>query len=303
MSDAQTPEKKVTRLKNRKDIVKGTHDMFDVDPRTVEIEPGYNPRDFSTPRRQKRLASLARSIAEVGVLVPIVIRYVGGKALLVDGETRLRATWKAIEDGAPIRTIPAVPEKLGTSDRDRLAGVLVRNGGEGDDEGAGGTSPLTMLEQAVAVTRLRNVFGVSVEEITRLTGYTDRHIANLLALNGAPEPVKAMVREDRVAGSTALKALATEDPVQTLTEAITVAGESGKTRATPKHVRKAHEARTGAKRLSAKDAEGLVKALVQIARFTTDADSREASFSALRQVGVVDEKGQFVKAEGSEEHK
>lgn len=291
--------------KRLKDLAESTKDMFLLDPKEVEIQAGFNPRDFSTPKRMARVEALATSIAEVGVLVPIVVRYEGGRAILVDGETRLRASWLAIERGAPLKTIPAIGEPAGTSEEDRLGGVFVRNGGEGE-EGASGTAPLTMLEQANGVARLRNAFGWSVEKISRLTGFTDRHIANLIALNGAPEGVKSFVRDDKVAGSTAIKALRASDPVKVLNEAVQVAAESGKARATPKHLRSAQQERPGKKRLSAKGAERLVKALVkalaEIARFTTDANSREAAMAALREAGVVGEDDHLVEdaAQGEE---
>ena len=119
---------------------------------------------------------------------------------------------------------------------------------------------------------------------------------NLLALNGAPEPLKERIREGRVAAATVITALRTPDPIKTIEAAIEVADASGKDRATPRHVKEAQQIADGnaapkAPRLGTKQVARLGRALFQVARFSKDEESKAEAIAALREVGLIDERG------------
>jgi ParB-like chromosome segregation protein Spo0J len=77
----------------------GKLEAYKIDPRNVEVRPGWNFRDTSTPEAQKHIAWLAESIAERGVDEPITIENTGDHLYLVAGECRLLALRKLWDAG------------------------------------------------------------------------------------------------------------------------------------------------------------------------------------------------------------
>ena len=51
------PTKAPTRLKH---IAVSTRDMFEIDPRIIKVDPGFNLRDFGTPEMDQRVDRMAR---------------------------------------------------------------------------------------------------------------------------------------------------------------------------------------------------------------------------------------------------
>lgn len=230
--------KTVTRLG---DLSQGRTDMFRLDPRIIVVDKGFNVRNFETPEMKQRIQDMARSIAEIGVTSPIRVRYEDGKAILVQGETRLRATLLAIKNGAQIESIPAYSEARGTSPADRQLGLLVDNEGRN----------LTPLEQAVPVARLA-ALGWSTEKIAAQAGKTKQYIESLLDLNATSDEVKEAVRAGEVSGTEVIKAIrSNRGDVQKAEEdvkvGITVAKAAGKKKATAKHISKPPSAKKRAR--------------------------------------------------------
>ena len=86
-----------TRLRDL--AMPGGSDILRFSPLDIQVEAGFNPRLFDTLRMREKLDALKTSIAAQGVLQPLLVRYDGGKAILVDGETRLRAVRELIAEG------------------------------------------------------------------------------------------------------------------------------------------------------------------------------------------------------------
>ena len=79
----------------------------------------------------------------IGVKVPVLVRWTGEEAVLVDGESRLRNCLELINEGKPIKIIPVLQESLGDP-AERLLLAISANTGK----------PLSMIESGGAFKRL-----------------------------------------------------------------------------------------------------------------------------------------------------
>jgi ParB family chromosome partitioning protein len=143
-----------------------------------EVFPNPEP-----PRRTfdaTRLAELAASIEEKGILQPILVQRVPGGYELVAGERRLRASRLAGLD-----KVPVLLRKLDQEDKLELA--LVENIQRED---------LNPIEEAQAYRELQSHYGYTQDEIAKRVGKNRVTIANALRLLTLPE----FVKEELVAG-------------------------------------------------------------------------------------------------------
>jgi ParB/RepB/Spo0J family partition protein len=156
---------------------------FQVDPRLITVDPTWNYReDFS------HVEDLKKSIIENGVLMPIRLRKNGdGELVVIDGECRLRATLKAIEEGHEIFSIPAFISRKGISDTEAYLQSLNSNSGK----------PPTPFEEAKAFLRLVN-WGISVKEIATKIGKSEVHIRNRMKLADATPDTKKAVQNKEI---------------------------------------------------------------------------------------------------------
>ncbi len=133
------------------------------------------------PRRhfdEAALEELAASIAQRGVIQPIVVRPMdNGRYQLVAGERRWRAAQKA-----QLHEIPALVREL--SERDVMALALIENLQRED---------LNPIEEARAYNRLAESEGLTQAEIARMVDKSRSHVANLQRLLALPEGVIAQV--------------------------------------------------------------------------------------------------------------
>jgi ParB family chromosome partitioning protein len=166
----------------------------------ASVEP--NPEQ---PRRyfaEDKLAELAVSILERGLLQPIVVRRraEGGYQLLA-GERRFRAAQLAGLD-----RLPAVVREGG----DALEIALIENLQRED---------LGPLEEAEALAALVERHGYSHREIADLLGKSRPYVSNTLALTRLPEPVKTdLYQEGRTFSREVLMGIARQaDPQAAVT--------------------------------------------------------------------------------------
>src|SRR5215213_9958645 len=157
-------------------------------PRTGRVEEGLReiPPDLiqpnaRQPRRtfeQARLAELAESIRQRGVLQPIVVRpLAGGCFELVAGERRLRAA-QMVE----LETIPALVRN--TEDWERLDLALAENMARVD---------LNPIEEARACAMLVDDLGLTKQEVARRVGRSRVAISNLIRLLELPEEALELI--------------------------------------------------------------------------------------------------------------
>ena len=135
------------------------------------------------PRRifaEEALEELAASIAQRGVIQPIIVRPMdNGRYQLVAGERRWRAAQKA-----QLHEIPALVRNL--SEREVMALALIENLQRED---------LNPIEEARAYNRLAEYEGMTQAEIARMVDKSRSHVANFQRLLALPGEVIGMVEK------------------------------------------------------------------------------------------------------------
>lgn len=175
-----------------------------------------NPRQ---PRRtfdEDALEELAASIAEVGLLQPVVVRKLGPDNYeLVMGERRLRASQRAGLD-----FIPAIVRE--TQDNDMLRDALMENLHR---------QQLDPLEEAAAYRQLLDDFGATHEQLAQRIGRSRPHISNTLRLLSLPPAVQSRVAAGIISAGHARALLGLDDPLaqQRLADRIVAEGLSVRT--------------------------------------------------------------------------
>ena len=151
-----------------------------------QIRLGEIEADPSQPRRlfdEVALDEMAISIAEHGVLQPIVVTPFGGHYQIVAGERRWRAAKKA-----GLEKIPAIVRTL--SDQHKLELSLIENLQRQD---------LNILETATAYLKLRDQFNLTLDEIgQRVGGKSPSSVSNTLRLLRLPDVVKNALAEGKL---------------------------------------------------------------------------------------------------------
>jgi len=137
-----------------------------------------NPRQPRTVFEEEALEELAASIAEVGLLQPVVVRPLpNGRYELVMGERRLRAS-----EQAGRTTIPAIIRR--TQDHNLLRDALLENLHR---------AQLNPLEEAAAYQQLLDDFGCTQEELAGRIKRSRPQISNTIRLLQLPAGVQRRV--------------------------------------------------------------------------------------------------------------
>jgi ParB family chromosome partitioning protein len=173
--------------------------------RLLDVEPNKEqPRqDFD----EAALAELSRSVAEHGVLQPILVRPLpGGTYQIIAGERR----WRAAR-AAGLVEIPAVVREM--SDAQAMAAALIENLQREN---------LNPVEEAQGIQKLMETFALTQEEAAQRLGKSRPAVANARRLLRLPPKVLEMVRAEQLSGGHARALLALEAPehMQALAEAI-----------------------------------------------------------------------------------
>jgi ParB family chromosome partitioning protein len=155
------------------------------------------------------LGELADSIAERGVLQPILVRPSGDEFMIIAGERRWRAAQKA-----QLHTIPALVRDVDDATMSELA--LIENVQRED---------LNALEEAEAYRQLIKVHGHGQDEVARLVNKSRSHIANLVRLLDLPEFVRAALFRGEITMGHA-RAVATAGDPEALTREVISKGLS-----------------------------------------------------------------------------
>lgn len=183
--------------KHNEDAVKKT-DLFQLDPRTIVEEPGFNVRDTFDPDYWNRPETIAhvRGFAEsykAGRHVPpMVVRVKNGIPLLRAGAHRLRGLMLAIEEGAKIDFVPVFESKGDEIDETIL--IAKENGGQS----------LSALSLAVIYGRLDG-WGWDKARIGSEFGKTGEHVRQTLKLLELPVAMKKLIADGTVSASYAVE--------------------------------------------------------------------------------------------------
>lgn len=168
--------------------------LGDAAPRTVPTEEGLPAVGSSVrmlpvsslaphpgqPRRhfdEGALEELTQSIAQRGIIQPIVVRPHGKDYQIVAGERRWRAAQRA-----RLHEVPVIVRDL--DDAETLEIALVENIQRQD---------LNAIEEADTYSKLIQEFGHTQEALGKLVGKSRSHVANLLRLLDLPINVQKLV--------------------------------------------------------------------------------------------------------------
>jgi len=149
--------------------------------RLSQVEP-----NSSQPRRQfdeAALQELADSIAEHGVLQPIVVRPLeSGGYQIIAGERRWRASRMA-----GLTEVPVIVREA--DDKVTMELALIENLQRED---------LNVLEEAEGYRALMDLYGLTQEEAAKRLGKSRPVVANTLRILTLPQPVLTLLREGKL---------------------------------------------------------------------------------------------------------
>ncbi|GAA0736803.1 ParB/RepB/Spo0J family partition protein [Sphingomonas japonica] len=154
--------------------------------------PGQPRRHFD----EAALDELAASIAQRGIIQPIVVRPHGKEYQIVAGERRWRASQRA-----RLHEVPVIVRNL--DDAETLEIALVENIQRQD---------LNAIEEADTYRKLIDAFGHTQEALGRIVGKSRSHVANLLRLLDLPVMVQKMVVDGAIHMGHARAILTAADP-------------------------------------------------------------------------------------------
>ena len=146
--------------------------------RTDEITP--NPVQPRKRFDEESLEELSGSIKSYGILNPLTVRLRCGKYELVAGERRLRAAKLA-----GLEEVPCILIDVNMEDASLIA--LVENLQRRD---------LDFIEEALGISQLIRMFGMSQEEAARRIGKSQSAVANKLRLLKLPSDVLESLRQN-----------------------------------------------------------------------------------------------------------
>ena len=177
-----------------------------------EIEVGRIRANPAQPRQrfdEASLAELASSIAERGLLQPILLRVSGDGFEIVAGERRWRAAQRA-----QLHRIPAIVRDL---DDEATAEIALIENIQRED--------LNAIEEADGYRQLIQRFGHSQELVAKLVGKSRSHVTNLLRLLDLPTAVREMLLRGEISMGHA-RAIATAPDPEALARQIVAEGLS-----------------------------------------------------------------------------
>ena len=147
---------------------------------------------------ENALQVLADSIAEHGVIQPIILREIedlDDNYEIIAGERRWRA--------AKMAGLDEIPAVIMTGDELKIAEVALIENVQRQD--------LNPIEEAMAYKALIERFGLKQEEVARQAGKSRSAVANMLRLLELPDDVLAMVQEEKLSMGHARAILGLED--------------------------------------------------------------------------------------------
>lgn len=177
-----------TRNKNKDDNSEGKPDIpADKNKSESKIHGGIEYIDINDikpnsnqPRKtfdEDKLAELAASIEEHGLIQPVVLRKAEKGYEIVAGERRWRAARKI-----GVKEIPCIVKEL--SDEENMLLAIIENMQRED---------LNPIEEAEGIRQMIDTYGLTQEEVSKSVGKSRPYIANSLRLLRLPEKVKNYV--------------------------------------------------------------------------------------------------------------
>jgi len=167
---------------------------------SLRPHPGQPRRHFD----EAALEELAASIAQRGLIQPIVVRPQDGGYQIVAGERRWRAAQRA-----RLHEVPVIVRDF--DEAQTLEVALLENIQRED---------LNAIEEAEAYKRLVDEYSHTQEALGRIVHKSRSHIANLLRLLDLPVAVRDAVADKRISMGHARALITAQDPEALATEVI-----------------------------------------------------------------------------------
>ncbi len=168
-----------------------TNEMAQVAILNIKPNPAQPRREFD----EERLAELADSIRELGVIQPITLMREGEEYTIISGERRWRAAQRA-----GLRTIPAYIREV--DDLKLHAMALVENLQRED---------LNPMEISFGMQRLIDECAITQESLAQLVGMKRPTVANYLRLGKLSERAQLALKEEQISMGHAKALVAIED--------------------------------------------------------------------------------------------
>lgn len=181
------PEKSKDK-ENNEEIGDGTK-LISID----NIKPNANQ-----PRKSfnaESLEDLANSIAEHGVIQPVIVRKAGKAFEIVAGERRWRASRQA-----GLKEIPCLVREL--SEEELALFAIIENMQRED---------LNPVEEAEGLERMISSFGLTQEQVSKSVGKSRPYISNSLRLLKLPKEARELLSTGQISNGHARALLSLED--------------------------------------------------------------------------------------------
>lgn len=144
----------------------------------------------------EKIAELAQSIKEHGIIQPIILNKKGDYYIIVAGERR----WRAAKF-LGLKEVPAIVMEL--AEKDILEVSLIENIQRQD---------LNPIEEAMAYKKLLSEFNLTQEELSKRVGKSRVAISNVIRLTNLSETVKQYLIDEVITEGHGRALLAIEDP-------------------------------------------------------------------------------------------
>ncbi|MFT3740854.1 MAG: ParB/RepB/Spo0J family partition protein [Breznakibacter sp.] len=169
----------------------------EVEISTIEANP-FQPR---TRFDEEKLAELAQSIREIGIIQPLTLRKLGeNKYQIIAGERRFRA--------AKIAGLDKVPAYVRTADDDTMLEMALVENIQRED--------LDPIEVAISYQRLIEECNLTQESLSERVGKKRSTISNYLRLLKLPAEIQLGLREKQISMGHARAIINIEDPATQL---------------------------------------------------------------------------------------
>jgi ParB family chromosome partitioning protein len=207
------------------DAIDGSEDVY----REVPVDAIHpNPNQPRTAFDEAALVTLTKSVAELGILQPLLVREERDGYELIAGERRWRAAQRA-----RLSVVPVIVRRV--DDGTSLIQAVVENIHRHD---------LHALEEAGAYRQLLDDFGLTHDQLATRVGKSRSAISNTLRLLQLPPEVQRLVADGAVSAGHARALLACDDPARQQVLARRIVAEGLSVRAVEELVRDGAEARS-----------------------------------------------------------
>lgn len=142
-----------------------------------DVKPNANQ-----PRKvfdEEKIAELASSIRENGVIQPLIVRKKGKSYEIVAGERRWRASVKA-----ELKEVPCIVREL--NDEQNMLFAIIENMQRED---------LNPMEEAEGLNQMIAAYGLTQEQVSKSVGKSRPYITNSLRLLRLPEEIQGMISD------------------------------------------------------------------------------------------------------------